>query len=98
MSWWVVGLGYFLLTTGVAITAWAQAVNRFFEPSVRIQTEHGHRVVDTGPYAIIRHPGYAAACLLFAGMALALGSWWHCFLRGPPRCCSCCEPHGKTAH
>jgi protein-S-isoprenylcysteine O-methyltransferase Ste14 len=76
MSWWVVGLGYFLLTTGVAITAWAQAVNRFFEPSVRIQTEHGHRVVDTGPYAIIRHPGYDAACLLFAGMALSLGSWW----------------------
>jgi protein-S-isoprenylcysteine O-methyltransferase Ste14 len=76
MSWWGVGLGYFLLTTGVAITAWAQAVNRFFEPSVRIQTERGHRVVDTGPYAIIRHPGYAAACLLFAGIALSLGSWW----------------------
>jgi protein-S-isoprenylcysteine O-methyltransferase Ste14 len=76
MSWWFVGLGYLLLTTGTAITAWAQAVNRFFEPGVRIQTERGHHVVDTGPYAIIRHPGYFAACLLFAGIALALGSWW----------------------
>jgi protein-S-isoprenylcysteine O-methyltransferase Ste14 len=76
MSWWFVGLGYFLLTTAVAITAWAQAVNRFFEPGVRIQTERGHRVVQTGPYAIIRHPGYFAACLLFPGIALALGSWW----------------------
>jgi protein-S-isoprenylcysteine O-methyltransferase Ste14 len=76
MSWWVVGLGYLLLITGVAITAWAQAVNRFFEPSVRIQTKRGHHVVDTGPYALIRHPGYAAACLLFAGMALSLGSYW----------------------
>jgi protein-S-isoprenylcysteine O-methyltransferase Ste14 len=76
MSRWVAGLGYFLLTTGVAITAWAQAVNRFFEPSVRIQIERGHRVIDTGPYAIIRHPGYSAACLLFAGIALSLGSWW----------------------
>jgi protein-S-isoprenylcysteine O-methyltransferase Ste14 len=76
MSWWFVGLGYLLLTTGTAITAWAQAVNRFFEPGVRIQTERGHHVVDSGPYAIIRHPGYFAACLLFAGIALALGSWW----------------------
>jgi protein-S-isoprenylcysteine O-methyltransferase Ste14 len=76
MSWWFVGLGYFLLITGTAITTWAQAVNRFFEPGVRIQTERGHHVVDTGPYAIIRHPGYFAACLLFAGIALALGSWW----------------------
>ena len=47
-----------------------------FEPGVRIQTERGHHVVDTGPYAIIRHPGYFAACLLFPGIALALGSWW----------------------
>jgi protein-S-isoprenylcysteine O-methyltransferase Ste14 len=76
MSWWFVGLGYFLLTMAVAITTWAQAVNRFFEPGVRIQTERGHHVVDSGPYAIIRHPGYFAACLLFAGIALALGSWW----------------------
>jgi protein-S-isoprenylcysteine O-methyltransferase Ste14 len=76
MSWWFVGLGYFLLTTAVVITAWAQGVNRFFEPGVRIQTERGHHVVQTGPYAIIRHPGYFAASLLFPGMALALGSWW----------------------
>jgi protein-S-isoprenylcysteine O-methyltransferase Ste14 len=76
MSWWFVGLGYLLLITGTAITTWAQAVNRFFEPGVRIQTERGHHVVDTGPYAIIRHPGYFAACLLFPGIALALGSWW----------------------
>jgi protein-S-isoprenylcysteine O-methyltransferase Ste14 len=76
MSWWFVGLGYFLLTIAVALTAWAQAVNRFFEPGVRIQTERGHHVVDTGPYAIIRHPGYFAACFLFPGIALALSSWW----------------------
>jgi len=76
ISWLFVGLGYLLLITGTAITAWAQAVNRFFEPGVRIQTERGHHVVDTGPYAIIRHPGYFGAGLLFPGIALALGSWW----------------------
>jgi protein-S-isoprenylcysteine O-methyltransferase Ste14 len=76
ISWWVVGLGYLLLTTGIVITAWAQAVNPFFEPGVRIQTERGHHVVDSGPYAMIRHPGYSAAFLLFSGLALPQGSWW----------------------
>jgi protein-S-isoprenylcysteine O-methyltransferase Ste14 len=76
VPWWVVVTGYLLLLAGMTITAWAQGVNRFFEPSVRIQAERGHNVVDGGPYAIVRHPGYVAAVLLFAGIALALGSWW----------------------
>ncbi len=44
--------------------------------SVRIQTDRGHHVIDTGPYAIVRHPGYAAGYLIFGGMPLALGSLW----------------------
>src|SRR3954447_9748471 len=60
----------------MGITARSQAGNRFFEPGVRIQTERGHRVIDIGPYAVVRHPGYVAACLLFAGIALSLGSLW----------------------
>ena len=55
---------------------WAESVNKFFEPTVRIQTDRGHKVIDTGPYALVRHPGYVAACLLFMGMPLALGSLW----------------------
>jgi protein-S-isoprenylcysteine O-methyltransferase Ste14 len=76
VPWWVVVTGYLLLLAGMTIMAWAQAVNRFFEPSVRIQAERGHHVIDSGPYAIVRHPGYIAGLLLFAGIALALGSWW----------------------
>lgn len=76
MSWWVVGLGYALLIAGIAVMTWAQTVNRFFEPGVRIQTDRGHHVVDSGPYAVIRHPGYCAASLVFTGIALSLGSWW----------------------
>ncbi len=76
VPWWVCGLGYILLLIGMGITAWAQAVNRFFEPGVRIQMDRGHTVIDTGPYAVVRHPGYVAACLLFVGIALSLGSLW----------------------
>jgi protein-S-isoprenylcysteine O-methyltransferase Ste14 len=52
------------------------SVNPFAEPSVRIQWDRGHRVVDTGPYAIVRHPLYAASSFLVAGMPLAMGSYW----------------------
>jgi len=72
----IVLLGYVLLGAGIALGAWAQAVNRFFEPGVRLQRERGQQVISTGPYAIVRHPGYVSAFMVFAGLALALGSYW----------------------
>lgn len=68
-------LGYAAILASIAATAWAQAVNPFFEPGVRIQSERHHRVIDTGPYRFVRHPGYVAAIVMFFGMALALGSF-----------------------
>jgi Phospholipid methyltransferase len=73
---WVVWLGYLLFVAGFVLMTWAQAVNQDFEPSVRIQTDRGHKVIDTGPYAIVRHPGYAAAIPFVVGIALGLGSLW----------------------
>jgi protein-S-isoprenylcysteine O-methyltransferase Ste14 len=72
----VVILGYALLGAGIAVSAWAQAVNRFFEPGVRIQRERGQNIISSGPYAFVRHPGYVGALMMFAGIALALASWW----------------------
>ncbi len=76
VPWWLCGIGYVLLILGFAGVTWALSVNKFFERTVRIQTDRGHTVVDTGPYAIVRHPGYVAACLMFVGMSLSLGSVW----------------------
>jgi protein-S-isoprenylcysteine O-methyltransferase Ste14 len=76
LPWWVCAVGYALLLVGVGITTWAEAVNKFFEPTVRIQTERGHKVIDTGPYALVRHPGYVGGLFMAAGMALSLGSVW----------------------
>jgi protein-S-isoprenylcysteine O-methyltransferase Ste14 len=73
---WVVLVGYVAILAGVAATAWAQAVNPFFEPGVRIQLERHQRVIDAGPYRLVRHPGYSAAIVLFLGMPLSLGSLW----------------------
>ncbi len=71
---WVTFLGYALLAIGFMGTTWAQSVNRHFETTVRLQSDRGHRVIDGGPYAHIRHPGYAFAAPMMAGMALSLGS------------------------
>ena len=73
---WAVIAGYVLMVLGCFGSGWAQAVNRHFEPSVRIQTDRDHHVVTTGPYAFVRHPGYVSGTVLVAGMALALGSLW----------------------
>src|SRR5262245_52181280 len=72
VPWWGCLVGYAMMIAGFFGMTWAMSVNRFFEPSVRIQTDRGHRVIDT-PYAVIRHPGYAFGFLLFLGMPLALG-------------------------
>ena len=76
VPWWACLLGYTLFITGMAGLTWAESVNKFFEPTVRIQTDREQGVIDTGPYAIVRHPGYVAACLFFVGIPLTLGSFW----------------------
>ena len=73
---WVCGVGYVLFVVGMGILTWAEAVNKFFEVTVRIQSDRGHKVIDTGPYAIVRHPGYVGGILFFVGTALCLGSVW----------------------
>jgi protein-S-isoprenylcysteine O-methyltransferase Ste14 len=50
--------------------------NSYAAPVVKIQAERGHKVSDSGPYAHVRHPMYAAAILFLAGTPLLLGSWW----------------------
>jgi protein-S-isoprenylcysteine O-methyltransferase Ste14 len=73
---WLIVVGYVMFALGFALSTWVYAVNRFAEPSVRIQAERQQTVVDTGPYAIVRHPLYAFSFFLVVGMALALGSYW----------------------
>jgi protein-S-isoprenylcysteine O-methyltransferase Ste14 len=50
--------------------------NSYAAPVVKIQTGRGHKVIDSGPYALVRHPMYGAALLLFIGTPLLLGSSW----------------------
>lgn len=73
---WLNVLGFILIAVGYTFASWALAENRFFSGVVRIQTDRGHVVCDSGPYRIMRHPGYAGNILPLPGIALALGSLW----------------------
>ncbi len=75
-STWLNVLGLVLAAAGYGFAGWAFLENRFFSAVVRIQTERGHEVCDTGPYRIVRHPGYAGSVLPPFAMALALDSVW----------------------
>jgi protein-S-isoprenylcysteine O-methyltransferase Ste14 len=66
-------LGY---VVGLGVMVWAILANRFFSSAVRIQADRGHYVITSGPYRIVRHPGYAGAVLFFLCSGIALGSWW----------------------
>ena len=73
---WLNILGFGLIIPGYAFATWAIAENRFFSVMMRIQMERGHVVCDSGPYRVVRHPGYAGNMLSLPGIALALGSIW----------------------
>ena len=73
---WLIVHGFILISLGYAFAMWAFIENRFFSSMVRIQTDRGHVVCDSGPYRIVRHPGYAGNILPLLGIVLALGSVW----------------------
>lgn len=41
-----------------------------------VEVEEDQRLVRTGPYAVVRHPMYASAAVMFFATPIALGSWW----------------------
>ncbi len=73
---WLIVIGFILITLGYAFAAWALAENRFFYSVVLIQKKRGHAVCDSGPYRLVRHPGYAGNILPLLGIALAFSSVW----------------------
>jgi protein-S-isoprenylcysteine O-methyltransferase Ste14 len=60
--------GVIFSVVGWGFLVWAMVENKFFETAVRVQKEKEHRVISTGPYAIVRHPGYVGM-ILFYGCA-----------------------------
>jgi protein-S-isoprenylcysteine O-methyltransferase Ste14 len=63
------GLGY-------ALFSWGMISNAYFATVVRVQEDRGHTVCDTGPYRLVRHPGYVGGIIQSLALPLVLGSLW----------------------
>ncbi|MBM4241910.1 MAG: isoprenylcysteine carboxylmethyltransferase family protein [Euryarchaeota archaeon] len=79
IHWWPLGLEYLwigliLYLISVILIVWAMIQNPFFEPTVRIQKDRDQRVITSGPYQIIRHPGYLSGILWHVALPLIIGS------------------------
>jgi len=69
-------LALVLIVLGYVIGSLALIANTFFSGMVRIQTERGHHVISSGPYAVVRHPGYSGALITFLATPFLLDSAW----------------------
>ena len=72
---WVTYTGAAMILLGFLAVLRTFRENSFAAPVIKIQEERGQKVIDTGPYAHVRHPMYAGAFLYLLGTPLVLGSW-----------------------
>jgi protein-S-isoprenylcysteine O-methyltransferase Ste14 len=82
MPFWLTFVGIFMFVSVIPLALWAMAVNKFFEWTVRIQDDRQQYVCTSGPYKIMRHPGYAGLIISILAYPLILGAWWGFVLSG----------------
>jgi protein-S-isoprenylcysteine O-methyltransferase Ste14 len=76
LHWSIYSLGIVLILGAEVIFITAQIQNKFFSSVMRIQTDRGQTVCETGLYKVIRHPAYLGMIISVAGIPLILGSLW----------------------
>lgn len=74
--WSLYGIGTILTVSGQLLFLIAQKQNRFFSSTMRIQTDRGHTVCDTGLYKFVRHPAYLGSIVQALGFPFLFGSLW----------------------
>ena len=72
--WPLLAAGLALYVVGQALRGWAIAtLGDWFQGALVVQA--GQRVVQSGPYRLVRHPAYAGGILRAAGTGLVLDNW-----------------------
>jgi protein-S-isoprenylcysteine O-methyltransferase Ste14 len=76
------GVPVFIQAPAVLFTAigwfgllWATHTNRFFSSAIRMQPDRGQFVISSGPYSLVRHPGYAFGSIGLLAQGFAYGSY-----------------------
>jgi protein-S-isoprenylcysteine O-methyltransferase Ste14 len=73
---WAQGIGAAAILASQYVFWLVFRANSYAAPVVKIQTDRGHAIATTGPYAYVRHPMYAGAIPLLLGIPMLLGSWY----------------------
>jgi protein-S-isoprenylcysteine O-methyltransferase Ste14 len=81
VRWIYVLLGNVLIAVGYVVMFFVFRENSFAASTVQVDPDQ--KVISTGPYAWVRHPMYFGATIMFAGVPLALGSWWGLTMLAP---------------
>jgi protein-S-isoprenylcysteine O-methyltransferase Ste14 len=68
--------GVVVYLSATAVAQWAMESNPYHSAVSRIQSDRGQKVVLSGPYAVVRHPTYAASTVMWLATPLILDSWW----------------------
>lgn len=74
VSLYVLGIIFTIL--GQLLFLIAQKQNKFFSSTVRIQSDRGHTVCETGLYKFVRHPAYMGSLIQCIGFPLLFDSLW----------------------
>ena len=73
---WMEIIGFILLPLSLYIIYRVMLENAFASKVLDIREDSGQKVIDTGPYAVVRHPMYSGFSLMLLAIVLALGSWY----------------------
>lgn len=65
-----------LILAAYVLGSYALIENAYFSGMVRMQTDRGQRVVTSGPYRWVRHPGYAGSLVVYVATPVFLDSAW----------------------
>jgi protein-S-isoprenylcysteine O-methyltransferase Ste14 len=79
---WVYVIGWVTFVASYGLITRAMLVNRWFSSVVRIQADRGQEVVSSGPYRIVRHPGYVGGIGGALATPVMLGSLWGLVVAG----------------
>jgi protein-S-isoprenylcysteine O-methyltransferase Ste14 len=71
---WIIILGQIMVVVGYGIVLLVFRENQY--ASRIIEVSQKQTVIDSGPYALVRHPMYFGTMLLYVISPLALGSYW----------------------
>ena len=67
-------IGLVVFWGGISLRLWSfHTLGRYF--TLTVQTSHDQPVITSGPYRLIRHPGYAGLLLVIIAVGLFIGNW-----------------------